>query len=192
MRSSDLRREENYNEYLRLLQNDDYVDVTYDEQSGGMSAVHKLHKFAKQQGAYGMPQGDYERVVQKVMRKEGYRIVLEAETNTPGVKSCDGFLDDLPMEIKAIEGNGTWTISSKLLKAEKQHAQCCILYFPDEMNYSEFRVSEGIRLSQTNPAAVGEPGLMTLLVIVENQLVARWHKKATPIEGWSIGEGLRR
>ena len=112
MRSSDLQREENYNEYLRLIQNDDYVDVTYDEQSGGMSAVHTKHKFAKQKGAYGMHQGDYERDALHVLRKCGHRIVLGAETNTPGIKSFDGFLDDVPMEIKAIEGRGTWTIST--------------------------------------------------------------------------------
>ena len=192
MRSSDLQREDNYNEYLRLYQNDEYVDVTYDEQSGGMSAVHKQHKFAKQLGAYGMRQGDYERIVLEVMRKEGHRIVLEAETNTPGIKSCDGFLDDIPMEIKSIEGDGTWTISSKLLYAEKQHAQCCILFFPEEKNYSEYRVNEGIRLSQSNPSSFHEPGLTMLHAIVGSQLVASWHKKATPIEGWSIWEGLRR
>ena len=60
MRCSDLRREENYNEYLRLLQNDDYIDVTFDKESSGVSAVHKLHKFAKKQGACGMRHGDYE------------------------------------------------------------------------------------------------------------------------------------
>ena len=106
MRRSDLQREENYNEYLRLLQNDDYVDVTYDEASGGMSAVHTKHKFAKQKGAYGMRQGDYELIVLDVLKKSGHRIVLDAESNTPGMKSFDGFIDDVPMEIKAIEGRG--------------------------------------------------------------------------------------
>ena len=47
MRRSELQREENYLEYLRLLENDDYLEVTFDEESGGVSAVHK---FAKRQG----------------------------------------------------------------------------------------------------------------------------------------------
>ena len=192
MRGSDLKREENYEEYLRLLQNDDYVDVTYDETSGGMSAVHKLHKFDKKQGTCGMRRGDYERTVLEVMRKNGHRIVLEAETNTPGVKSCDGYFDDVPMEIKSIEGYGTWTISSKLRHAAKQHAQCCILYFPNENNYSGNRVSEGIRLSQSNPGNDEKLLLTKILVVVCNRLVAVWDKKATPIEGWSVWEGLRR
>ena len=92
MRLSDLQREENYNEYLRLLQDADYLDVTYDVESGGVSAVHKLHKFAKQIGAYGVRQGDYERTALGVLRKCGHRIVLGSETNMPGIKSFDGFM----------------------------------------------------------------------------------------------------
>ena len=112
MRISELQREENWNEFLRLLQNDDYLEVTRDETSGGVSAVHKLHKFAKTKGPSGMRQGDYERSVLDVLRKQGHRVILGPETNTPGVKSFDGFLDDVPMEIKAIEGRGTWAIST--------------------------------------------------------------------------------
>ncbi len=192
MRSSDLRREENYNEYLRLIQNDDYVDVTYDEQSGGMSAVHTKHKFAKQKGAFGMHQGDYERAALHVLRKCGHRIVLGAETNTPGIKSFDGFLDDVPMEIKAIEGRGTWTISTKLRQAEKQNAQCVVLYFPEEGLYSTDRIREGVRLYSSGLGCNRLSTLTRLLVVVEDRMVSDWYKKATPIEGWSILEGLRR
>ena len=107
MKSSDIRREENYSEYLRLLQDDDYVDVTYDEESGGMSAVHKLHKFGKQRGYGGMCRGDYERNVVSVLKKKGHRIVLGEETNTPGVKSFDGYLDDTPWKSKQLRVVGT-------------------------------------------------------------------------------------
>lgn len=187
MRSSDLRREENYNEYLRLLQDDDYLDVTYDEQSGGMSAVHKLHKFDKQHAANGMRRGEHERVVLDVLRGCGHRVVLGAETNTPGVKSFDGYLDDAPMEIKTIEGNGTWAISSKLRYAEKQRAQSVVLFFPEEDNYSPFRVNEGIRLFCSDPGRDRDDSVMSrLLILVNHHLVASWNKKATPIEGWSI------
>ena len=192
MWSSDLLREENYNEYLRLLQNDDYVDVTYDRQSGGMSAVHTKHKFAKQKGVYGICQGDYERIVLDVLRKQGHRIVLGAETNTPGIKSFDGFLDDVPMEIKSIEGRGTWTISTKLRQAEKQNAQCVVLYFPEEDLYSPFRMSEGIRLFSSGPDLNPISTITRLVAIVQNHVAADWHKKATPSEGWLIWEGLRR
>lgn len=85
MRSSDLRREENYNEYLRLLQDGDYVEVAFDEESGGMSAVHTQHKFSRQLGPYGIRRGDYERIVMKVLRDHGHRIILASEKNTPGL-----------------------------------------------------------------------------------------------------------
>ena len=188
-----LQREENYSEYLRLRQNEDYAEVTFDEESGGMSAVHKQHKFAKKKGINGMRQGDYERTVLDVLRRHGHRIVLGAETNIPGVKSFDGFLDDAPMEIKAIEGRGTWAISTKIRQAEKQRAKCVILYFPERDLYSPFRISEGIRLSSSAPDRENTQELSKLLVVVQESLeMDEWNKKATPIEGWSIREGLRR
>ena len=192
MRSSNLQREENYNEYLRLLQNDDYVDVTYDNQSGGMSAVHTKHKLAKQMGAYGLHQGDYEIAALHVLRKYGHRVVLGAEMNTPGIKSFDGFLDDVPMEIKAIEGRGIWAISTKLRQAEKQNAQCVVLYFPDESLYSPNRIREGVRLFTSVPGCDQVSTISRLVAVVQDRVAADWHKKATPIEGWSIWEGLRR
>ena len=186
MRRSELQREENYLEYLRLLENDDYLQVTFDEESGGVSAVHKLHKFAKRQGTYGMRQGDYERTVLSVLRKYGHRVVLEAETNVPGVKAFDGFLDDIPMEIKAVEGTGTWSISTKLLQAEKQHAQCVVLFFPQRDLFSEARIVDGLGKYMANPDIGITRNIKQLLAISENKVQALWHKKATPIEGWSV------
>lgn len=151
MRSSDFKREDNYNEYLRLLQNDDYIEVTFDQESGGVSAVHKLHKFDKQKGVYGIRRGDYERKVINVLRDNGFRVVLESELSSQNTKVCDGYLDDVPMEIKSIEGRGIWTISTKLLSAEKQHARCVILFFPDTTLYSNDRVIDGIGKYTANP-----------------------------------------
>ena len=47
---SDQEREENFQEYLRLSKDPNYYDVTFDEQSGGISAIHKDHRFDKQRG----------------------------------------------------------------------------------------------------------------------------------------------
>ena len=44
MINCDEQREENFQEYLRLLSDPNYVDVCFDEQSGGVSAVHREHK----------------------------------------------------------------------------------------------------------------------------------------------------
>lgn len=184
MRSSALQREENYNEYLRLLQNDDYVDVTYDEQSGGVSAVHLLHKFDKQSGPFGLRRGDYELMVTLVLRKNGHRILLEAEPSS-GHKKCDGLLDDIPMEIKAIEGTGTWTISTKLRDAEKQHAQCVVLFFPEETIFSYFRIREGIRLYESSPDSEQNSGLTRIILIVGDEMIASLDKKdRNSYSGW--------
>ena len=192
MRSSDIKREENYCEFLRLSQDDNYVDVTYDENSGGVSAIHKLHKFDKQQGVCGMRRGDYERVVVNILRKTGYRIILESEAYpSVGVKVCDGLLDDMAMEIKTIEGNGTWSVSTKLRAAVEQHASCVVLYFPEDEHYSPQRIVDGIRLAESSPNG-RLTNLTRLLIVVGEHLITDWDKKATPIEGWSIREGLRR
>ena len=58
---SDQQREENFQEYLRLLNNPDYVDVTFDEQSGGVSAIHRNHRFDKQMGPDGQSGRNWER-----------------------------------------------------------------------------------------------------------------------------------
>ena len=183
---SDFQREENYKEYLRLLQDNDYSDVTYDEESGGVSAVHKQHKFSKNKGTDGVRQGDYELNVIETLRKHGHRVVLGAESNTPGIKSYDGFLDDIPMEIKTVEGDGTWSICTKLRNADKQRAKCVVLYFPYEELYSPFRIREGIRLFHTGMDVNHVPELSTVLTVVQNHLEMEGDKKATPIEGWSI------
>lgn len=186
MRRSDLQREENYYEFLRLSQIDYYIDVTYDEQSGGVSAVHKQHKFDKQKGPFGICRGDYERIVVDVLRNSGYRIILESEKSIHETKQCDGLLNDIPMEIKSIEGLGAWTICTKLLNAEKQHAECTVLYFPKKSLYSEPRVLDGIGKYMAHPELSIERRLHRIIVLCEQKIVAEWNKKTTPIEGWSI------
>ena len=185
MRRSDYQREENYNEYLRLLQDDNYVEVTYDETSGGISAIHKYHKFDKQRGPYGLRRGDYERIVVQVLRNLGHRIILESEISQEGIKKCDGLLDDVPLEIKSIEGISVWTISSKLLSAVKQQAQCVAFYFPDIEMFTPFIIKEGIRLASSNPGHRDLTSLTRIMIISSEGLVSEY-KKATPIEGWSI------
>ena len=115
-------KEENYQEYLRLQGDNDYVEVVFDEQSGGVSAIHRGHKFDKQIGPFGCRRGDYEISVTKVLRNNGFRVLLESERSRENVKNNDGLLNDLPMDIKSIESNGIWSIATKLREAEKQQA----------------------------------------------------------------------
>ena len=58
--------------------------------------------------------------------------------------------------------------------------------------FSLSRISEGVRLFSSRPDFNKDPSITRLVTIVQDNVVADWHKKATPIEGWSVWEGLRR
>ena len=178
------QREENYQEYLRLLSDSDYIEVTYDEQSGGVSAIHHEHKFDKQLGPYGYRRGDYERKVTTVLREKGHRVLLSAERSVENVKNNDGFLDDLSMDIKTVESDGAWSISSKLRDAEKQGAQVVVLYFPDSALYSKERVLDGIGKYESNPQIQASGAITDCLVIVCDQIVDHIKKTTTPSAEW--------
>lgn len=143
MRISDLQREENYNEYLRLLQDDDYLDVTYDNESGGVSAVHKGHRLDKSQGPGGEKRGNYELKTMEAIRRDGHSLILLNESGDVGVKLYDGLLNGTPCEIKAVENMGRWAIRTKIANAIRQGARCVALYFPDASLFSEQRVIDG-------------------------------------------------
>ena len=170
-----MQREENRQEFFRLLQDSDYNDVMFDEESGGVSAVHIKHKYAKQKGLNGWRQGDYELIVLNTLRKSGHRVILEAEPNHPGVKSNDGFIDDEPMEIKSVEGMGEWAISTKLHEAERQNAHCVVLFFPKEELYSLFRINEGIRLYHSSPN--NKMTVVKIIVLVVDRIVSVWNRQ---------------
>lgn len=154
MRSSDLQSEENFNEYLRLLQDEDYVDVTYDEKSGGVSAVHKSHRLDKTQGPNGEKRGNYELKTAETLRCNGHSIVLVQESDRVGVKQYDGLLDGIPCEIKSVERVGRWTIRTKIANAIRQGAQTVVLFFPAASLFSEQRVKDGWKdcMSYAKPA----------------------------------------
>ena len=181
---SDQQREENFLEYLRLKQNPDYYDATFDDESGGVSAVHKEHKFDKQMGPYGSPRGEYERTVMSLLRRSGYRVLLESERSLNKIKKHDGTLNDWPMDIKTIEGSGQWSVSTKLREAEIQGAQVVALYFPDPALYSKERVLDGIEKYETNPDIRGEGIIKKCIILVADQIVSTLDRTTTPSAGW--------
>ena len=69
---SDQQREENFQEYQRLLNDPNYYDVSFDEQSGGVSAIHRDHKFDSVLGAFGIKVGEYEKFVVNALRQRGH------------------------------------------------------------------------------------------------------------------------
>ena len=140
---SDQQREENYQEYLRLLNDPEYYDVTFDDQSGGVSAVHRNHRFDKQMGPDGVKRGCYELKAIEAFRRTGYSIILLNESTEAGKKQYDGLLDGVPCEIKSVEHMSRWTIRTKIGHAIKQGASIVIMYFPDANLFSQQRVQNG-------------------------------------------------
>ena len=138
-------RKENLQEYARLLGDQYYERVSFDEESGGLSAVHKNHRLDKQLGIYGKKRGEYELEAIDTIRRKGHSIVLIAESTDVGQKQYDGLLDGIPCEIKAVEKMGRWTVRTKIANAAKQGANTVVLYFPNESLFSEQRVREGWR-----------------------------------------------
>ena len=166
----DSRRKENYQEYLRLLENSDYYDVTYDERSAGVSAIHKEHRFDKTAGPFGYRREYYERYVLSVFRSAGHCIVLDREVSYAyKEKSCDGFLDGERLEIKSIEGEGRWAVRTKIEMAYKQRADVIALYFPTPDLFSLSRIITGWNdFLETRQEPVRS---FRILAICENRIV---------------------
>lgn len=137
------QREENYQQYLCLLKDANYGDVTFDELSGGVSAIHINHRYDKQLGLGGIKRGNYEIRVVDIFRCMGHSIILIDESSDVGVKQYDGLLDGIPCEIKTVEQMGRWTIRTKIGIAIKQGAIIVVLYFPDPAQFSESMIQLG-------------------------------------------------
>ena len=173
MGNDESRREENYQEYLRLKQNPDYYDVTFDVQSGGVSAIHKDHCFDKTLGPFGIRRGKYETRTMDCLRRHGHSIIMQSEASRiPMQKSCDCTIDEFSGEIKAVEGEGYWSIRTKLSQAIKQGADYVVLYFPIESLYSKERILNGLLLNSKTTDGANEP-IKAIYCIVESNLVDR-------------------
>lgn len=133
-------------EFKRLKADPNYSEVKYDKKSGGMSAVHREHKFDPVVGPFGVRRGEYERRSVDVLRKNGYTVILESEQAADGVKTPDGLLNGVVMDIKAVEGTGRWTIKNKFDSACSQQAACVVLYFHEQAMFSEERIRIGWEL----------------------------------------------
>lgn len=168
---SDQQREENYQEYLRLLKDPNYYDVIFDEQSGGVSAIHKDHQFDKSAGPFGYKRGFYEVESVRILMHHSHIIVLGPELSSGAkvYKSFDGYLDGIPAEIKAIESNGRWAIRTKIEKADKQGALIVILFFPKNEFFSESRVLQGWKDCITSGHLINND--IQILCIVGSRLI---------------------
>ena len=68
-------------------------------------------------GAFGIRKGDYEIIAVTILRNRGHLITLESELAPNGVKTPDGWIDGLIMDIKATDYRGKWAIKKKFHNA---------------------------------------------------------------------------
>ena len=154
---SNQQREENFQEYLRLLHDPNYYEVIFDDDSGGVSAIHREHCFDKQIGPFGYRRGQYEVYVANILRRCGHSVLLESEyPKGQRVKTCDALIDGSFSEIKTVESNGRWSIRTKVYSAIKKGAEVLVLYYPNSDLFSEEKILEGwfINTSQTQPVSL--------------------------------------
>lgn len=172
MADSEKTPEENYEEYLRLLQDGEYYEVVYDEESGGVSAIHQEHRFDKQPGPFGVRRGVYELMAIDALRKKGHVVVLESERAPAGIKTPDGILDGRAMDIKAIENTGQWTIKNKFHHATKQKIETLVLYYHLHDLFSIEKIEDGWkRFILDIDSQRYENTIKTVLCVVEGEVI---------------------
>lgn len=182
---SSLQREDNFQDYLRFRLDPDYVDVLFDDVSGGVSAIHREHKFDKQMGAFGVRIGEYERMAVNVLRKNGHYVVLASELAPNGVKTPDGILDGSIMDIKSIEGKSFWAVKDKLHNAIKQGVECVVLYFHKKELYSPLRIEDGWHRFLNDPSSQKHFNtIKQLICIVEEKEIEYQINKKPPFGGF--------
>lgn len=169
---------ENYQEYLRLLLDSDYYDVTFDALSGGVSAIHRFHHFDKAKGPFGIKRGDYEMHVVDVLRKKGASIILlsEQDSEITSIKHCDALLNNHYAEIKTIESNGRWSVRTKIRTGAKQGANTIILYYPDSKLLNIEAIQEGWSLFESDPFSVSFQSRVTKVVAIAGERIIEIRK----------------
>ncbi len=172
---SEQQREENFQEYLRLLHDPYYYDVCFDEQSGGVSAIHLNHKFDTVIGAFGLKKGDYEKNTLYALRRRGHVVTLESELAPNGVKTPDGLIDGMVMDIKATEKDGKWSVKKKIHSAAKQGAECIILYFHEKRLFSLERINDGWKKFLVDKDSQPYVAIIKRVICVVEDKAFDWH-----------------
>ena len=137
---STINKERNLETYQEKLQDPNYVDVMFDEVSGGVKATHKGHNFNEKNGWY-------EKQTQFVGFKAGHSVILENEPhNHFNQKSAEGSWDGKTFEIAGAE-NATKTNIRNALKhcAKKPNVKIAVLFFPNN-NFDAEEFNNGLSM----------------------------------------------
>lgn len=130
--------EKNRSLYGKLIKDDKYKDVAFDEKNGGLKATHIGHNLDKEKGWY-------ETTIQDVGYKHGHSVILEDEPqNVYKGKSCEGLWDDLKFEVAGAESGTSNNIRNALKHcASKPESKIAVLFFPNG-NFSAENFQAGL------------------------------------------------
>jgi len=166
--------EANRKEYERLLKDDNYIDVQFNPQNGGVMATHIKHTFDDKNGIYEIN-------AQKVGFNDGNAVIFGSEKGKPiGHKYTDGSWNGKSFEISGTETGTSNNIKKGLNHcAEKPDVKIAVLFFPhDNFDISTFENAfaryEGIGIS----GGKGYVKFEEVLCIGNNRILYR-KKKAT-------------
>ncbi len=130
--------EKNRSIYGKLIKDEKYKNVAFDEKNGGLKATHIGHKFDKDKGWY-------ETSIQEAGFKNGHSVILEEEPqNIYKKKSCEGLWDNLKFEVAGAE-TGTPNNIRNALKhcASKPESRIAVIFFPNG-NFSAQNFQTGL------------------------------------------------
>jgi len=136
------RIEANRKEYERLIKDDNYTDVRFNQKNGALAAIHKEHRFDHALGIFGIPRGDYERISLDVLYEYGNAIVLGAERSDYKIRVPEGLLNGKKFDIKGVEGIGKNNIINNFKDTNKKRAETIVLYYHDMIMFSEKQLQE--------------------------------------------------
>ncbi|MCC8072377.1 MAG: hypothetical protein LIO90_11335 [Bacteroidales bacterium] len=175
------RIEEHRREYEQYKNNSDYIDVLFDEETGGLKGRHKSHvetpaihakerKYFSTETFEGYTGKDLELLCQNVLYKRGYSCILVDEKVIDSSKQLLSILDSLtngkPMDIKSITETGPNTIHNALNNKVKQirkfnnhssiKADSVIMYFHTSTLFDSFKVKEALVAEQKAGSSIKE------------------------------------
>ncbi len=121
-------------EYLSYQQNQNYSEVSFNYDNGGLKALHRQHNIDSDKGWY-------ETFVQDIGYRNGHKVILESETGKGIGKSyTEGTWDNLQFELSTKE-TGTPNNILRGLKhcSSKEDAQMAVVFLPNtKYNENDF------------------------------------------------------
>lgn len=124
---STINRERNLETYREKLQDPNYVDVEFDEVSGGVKATHKGHNFDPEKGMY-------EKKARDIGFTNGYSVILGSEKGKGiGHNYIEGYWNGSPFELASCElpSNNNNILRGLKHCASKNETETAVLFFPN-------------------------------------------------------------